>query len=594
MTRQVPTPPGETTAPPCISAPAHPLGSATKVLLSSVFGPYAQDDEYGSRVINPMELYHNQVTRVQGPFSLRMFHRSWGLMLIQANIEAPCTLLDFPTLDRFIQEVRDNHYDVVGISSIVPNLFKVRKMCDVVHQHLPEATIVVGGHIANMPGLDARIDADFIVKGEGVRWFRRYLGEAEDSPIRHPLILSGMGSRTVGHALRDGPGDVAATLIPSVGCPMGCSFCSTSAMFGGKGKFINFYETGDELFDVMRQIAEALCTRSFFVMDENFLLHRERALRLLELMEQHDKAWSLYVFSSANALRSYTMDQLVRLGISWVWMGLEGKDSQYAKLRGIDTHAMVAELQSHGIRVLGSTIIGLEEHTPENIDEVIDHAVRHDADFHQFMLYTPVPGTPLHAELTSRGEMKDEAEYHLSDVHGQLMFSHHHPHIKDGQEGEFILRAFQRDFERNGPSIARIVRTALAGRKRYKNHPDLRVRRRYADEARGMAIASCALMGAVRLYYPKLSAMRAKMSAVLGDLYAEFGLKSRFAAAVGGRYLLRDIRREEERLAGGWTYEPPTCYEKNYRPAGATGSDESGALRCRFVTPSVCTLPTGS
>ncbi|MCK4627220.1 MAG: B12-binding domain-containing radical SAM protein, partial [Phycisphaerae bacterium] len=64
----------------------HPLASRAKVLLSSVFGPYAQDDEYGSRTMNPMELYHNQVTRVQGPFSLRMFHRSWGLMLIQANI----------------------------------------------------------------------------------------------------------------------------------------------------------------------------------------------------------------------------------------------------------------------------------------------------------------------------------------------------------------------------------------------------------------------------------------------------------------------------------------------------------------------------
>ncbi|MCK5558710.1 MAG: hypothetical protein KAJ01_10040, partial [Candidatus Hydrogenedentes bacterium] len=102
--------------------PAHPLGSNARVLLSSVFGPYAQDDEYGSRVINPMELYHNQVTRLQGPFSLRMFHRSWGLMLIQANIQAPCTLLDFPTLDRFLREVRENHYDVVGISAIPPNV----------------------------------------------------------------------------------------------------------------------------------------------------------------------------------------------------------------------------------------------------------------------------------------------------------------------------------------------------------------------------------------------------------------------------------------------------------------------------------------
>jgi len=63
--------------------PTHPKGSAARVLLTSVFGPYARDDEFGSRAINPMELYHNQVTRAQGAFSPRMFHRSWGIMMIQ-------------------------------------------------------------------------------------------------------------------------------------------------------------------------------------------------------------------------------------------------------------------------------------------------------------------------------------------------------------------------------------------------------------------------------------------------------------------------------------------------------------------------------
>ena len=46
---------------------SHPKGARAHVLLSSVFGPYAQDDEFGSRTINPMELYHNQVTKAQGP-----------------------------------------------------------------------------------------------------------------------------------------------------------------------------------------------------------------------------------------------------------------------------------------------------------------------------------------------------------------------------------------------------------------------------------------------------------------------------------------------------------------------------------------------
>ena len=142
---------------------------------------------------------------------------------------------------------------------------------------------------------------------------------------------------------------MAATVIPSVGCPVGCNFCSTSAMFGGKGHSVRFYETGDELFDIMCQLEANLKVQSFFMMDENFLLDRVRALRLLELMERHDKAWALYLFSSASVLRSYSIEQLVRLGLTWVWMGLEGEDSRYTKLHGTDTRALVRQLQSHGI-----------------------------------------------------------------------------------------------------------------------------------------------------------------------------------------------------------------------------------------------------
>lgn len=308
--------------------PVHPLRSRAKVLLTSVFGPYGKDDEHGSRAMNPMELYHNQVTRVQGAFSLRMFHRSWGLMLIQANIQAPCTLLDFPTLDRFVEELRTRQYDVIGISGIIPNKVKVRKMVELVRQYQPNAVVVIGGHIANVPDLKEWAGADYVVRGEGVRWFRAYLGESTDRPIRHPKITSGIGTRNLGITVREKPGDVAATVIPSVGCPMGCNFCSTSAMFGGKGNAIHFYETGDELFDLMCQMEQSMQVQSFFMMDENFLLHRKRALRLLELMEKHGKAWSLDVFSSANVLRSYTIEQLVGLGISWVWMGLEEKNSR--------------------------------------------------------------------------------------------------------------------------------------------------------------------------------------------------------------------------------------------------------------------------
>jgi hypothetical protein len=560
----------------------HPLGTNARVLLTSVFGPYARDDEYGSRAINPMELYHNQVTRVQGVFSLRMFHRSWGLMLIQANLDAPCTLLDFPTLDRFVRELRSVPYDVIGISAILPNIAKVAKMCHLIREHQPHATIVVGGHAANHPRLSERIDADHIVRGEGVGWFRRYLGEDAHQPIRHPLIPSAVEARTLGVRLSQTSGDTAATLIPSVGCPLGCNFCSTSAMFGGKGRFVDFYETGDELFTLMCGIEDAMGVRSFFVMDENFLLHRKRALRLLELMRVHGKAWSLYVFSSANTLRRYTMDEIVGLGISWVWVGLEGKGSAYDKLKGADTRSLVDTLQSHGIRVLGSSIVGLPEHTPQNIDEAIDHAVAHDTEFHQFMLYTPLPGTALHAEHLEQGTLLDDEECPPADTHGQLRFNFHHPHIRDGQETEFLLRAFGRDFDRNGPSILRIARTLLRGWQRHKHHPEARVRERYRRECQGLPTVYAGALWAAQQWFRASPLLARRIAEVRGAIASEFGMVARLAGPVAGAFLLAAMHREARRLRRGTAREPPTFYESNQPHDRA---DKRAPSRCHWISP---------
>ncbi|MFB3827101.1 MAG: radical SAM protein [Bryobacteraceae bacterium] len=539
----------------------HPKGTQARILLTSVFGPYAQDDEFGSRSINPMELYHNQVTREQGAFSLRMFHRSWGIMMIQHNISAPCTVLDFPTREAFRQELLANHYDVIGISSIIVNVGKVREMCRMVRELSPDSVIVVGGHVTAIPGIEEMIDADHTVRGDGISWMRRYLGEDPDAPIRHPEIVSGFDVRTMGIKVPTVEGATAATVIPSVGCPMGCNFCTTSAFFGGKGKYLNFYETGEELYEVMSGLERSLSVKSFFVMDENFLLNRNRAMSLLSCMKKGNKPWALYVFSSANAIRKYTMKELVELGVSWVWMGLESPQSRYAKLQGADTVKLSRELRAHGIKLLGSTIVGLEHHTPENIREEIDFAVSHQTDFHQFMLYTPVPGTPLYQEMTDQGRMLDNVD--LADIHGQHKFNFEHAAISRDDSKRFLDWAFRRDFELNGPSLYRICRTTLAGWKRYKHDPDPRIRARFEWETRTLKSAYGALLWAMERHLRRTNeALSIQIRSLRQEIAREFGLLSGSAARLLGPVLLWTSRREQRRLDAGLTYEPPTIIER--------------------------------
>jgi len=538
----------------------HPKGKHARVLLSSVFGPYAQDDQYGSRSINPMELYHNQVTRAQGAFSLRMFHRSWGLMMIQENISAPSTLLDFPTRKDFERELTSRHYDIVGISSIIVNVGKAREMARLVRTLSPKSTIVLGGHVTAIPGIETMVDADYYVKGEGISWMRRFLGEDPEAPIRHPEIVSGFGHRAFGLKMPHRKGAVAATIIPSVGCPMGCNFCTTSSFFGGKGHFVNFFDTGAELFELMCHMEDKLGVQSFFVMDENFLLQRKRAMELLALMKEHGKSWEFYVFSSANAIRQYTMEELVELGIAWIWLGLESPHSCYTKLNGTNTVELSRKLRAHGIKLLGSTIVGLEHHTPANIQDEIEFAVSHETDFHQFMLYTPVPGTPLYKEMESAGRLLD---VDLADIHGQYKVNFEHEAISRDESKKFLDWAFWRDFERNGPSLFRICRTTLAGWKRYRDYPDARIRERFEREVDTIKKAYGGMLWAMEHKLRKTNAAVSQQIRTLRlELQIEFGVASRIAAAFLGPLLLWTSRREEKRLNKGVTYEPKTIVER--------------------------------
>jgi radical SAM superfamily enzyme YgiQ (UPF0313 family) len=550
------------------SMKCHPKGARARVLLSSVFGPYAQDDEFGSRAINPMELYHNQVTRAQGAFSLRMFHRSWGIMMIQSNISAPCTVLDFPSRATFASELADNDYDVVGISSIIVNVGKVREMCRMVREISPRSTIVVGGHVTAIPGIEKLVDADHIVRGEGIRWMREFLDQDPDAAICHPEIVSGLETRILGVRLPEHKGATAATVIPSVGCPMGCNFCTTSSFFGGKGKFINFFESGDELFELMNRLESSLKVQTFFVMDENFLLHRERAMQLLHRMKRAGKSWGLAVFASANAIRKYTMQELVELGISWLWMGLESPRSQYAKLQGTDSRQLTRDLREHGIRVQGSTIIGLEHHTPGNIEEEVDYAVSHNTDFHQFMLYTPVPGTPLFREMSEQGRMLEGVD--LADIHGQDRFNFRHAALSRDESKRYLDWAFRHDFERNGPSLYRMCRTVLQGWLRYKDSSDARVRERFAREAAKLKTAYNAALWAMEKEFEQVNAsVSGEIRALRHEVEKEFGNTARIAARMGGPFLSWAARREERRLSAGHTYEPPTFLERrNWALAG--------------------------
>jgi radical SAM superfamily enzyme YgiQ (UPF0313 family) len=296
-------------------------------------------------------------------------------------------------------------------------------------------------------------------------------------------------------------------------------------------------------------------------MDENFLLYRRRALELLDLMRAAGKPWSLYVFSSANAVRKYSPRELVELGIEWIWLGLESSTNPYRKLQGVDTLALVATLQAHGIRVLGSTIIGMDHHTPENIDAVIDHAVAHNTVFHQFMLYTPMPGTPLFRDVERSGRLLHDVD--LADIHGQHKFNFHHASISRDQSKAFLDRAFRRDYEVNGPSLFRLMAGMFESWRRHKDDGDARVRARARGEAARLEMGYGAALWAMERYLKESNPdVSARVRELRLRIEREIGGWSRAINRLAGPALLWSARRDARLAPSGRALEPPTIVDR--------------------------------
>ena len=430
--------------------PNHP-----KLLLTSVFGPYAIDDAYGKKE-NLMELFHNQVTREQGIFSYRFNHSSFGLYFLAENIEMPTVVLDFPTLPQFVEELKKG-YDYVGISYVMPNVKKAQKMAALVRQYAPRSKIILGGHGVSVAETEQLIEHDYICRGEGVSFLRNLFGEDASKPIKHPLLHSAHNRRVMGAPLPEGSG----ILIPGVGCANKCRFCATSHFFGN---YIAYLPTGQDVFAVCCAYEDTLGVTDFGVMDENFLKHPQRAMELLACMEKAGRSFTFGIFSSAETITGLpSLDLLVRLGITFIWMGVESKHVIYEKNKGVDFKALVADLRKRGISVMTSAILFLEEHTHENIWEDVDFIIGLNADYIQFMELGPLPGTKLYSDYEAASKLVPLEEMPYEERHGQDRIWFKHPAFTGKESATVLRKAFERDYRTNGASFIRAVQTAMMG-----------------------------------------------------------------------------------------------------------------------------------
>jgi hypothetical protein len=426
----------------------------TRLLLCGVFKPFGVKDDT-TEPLCTMELLNNQVTREQGIHSPRSNNPSFALYLMAENIHVPVTVLDFPSWEEFAKEIDSEVYTHVGISFIGPNVLKAGRMAAYIRSRSPRTKIILGGHGTAIPELRTLVEYDEICHGEGVSWLRKYFREDTNQPIIHPAVPSAINSFIYGAPIMG----KAGIIIPGVGCQNSCRFCATSHKFDRQ--YTPFLRTGRDIFAACRKSEQTIGVDDFGLMDENFCKDPYRARQLLEEMEKHGKAYTFSAFSSAETITGLGTDFLLRLGVNFLWIGVESKANLFEKTKDVNLHNLIANLQEHGITVLASAILFLEHHDKNTIHEDIDWAISLESDLLQFMELGPTPGTRLYQDYEAAGKIV--AGIPWPRKHGQDEIWFHHPHFTLPETAGYLREAFIKKYLTHGPGVLNMAMTAVKG-----------------------------------------------------------------------------------------------------------------------------------
>ncbi|MFH1724384.1 MAG: hypothetical protein ABII00_07160 [Elusimicrobiota bacterium] len=441
-----------------------------RLLLTSVCRPLGP--AYGDGQSVGYELLFGQVTRAQGLFSPRANHVQFSLEYIAQNVDAPTTVLQYPSRRELVRELKKG-YDFIGLAFILATFHRMKEVVALVRKHAPRTKIILGGYGTLAGDEELKPYADHICRGEGVAFMRDLLGEApRPMPYEHPMIVSRLKIFSI-------PAARTGMVFAGLGCPNGCDFCATSHFF--KRRHIRLLPTGKDIYDVLCRYQDTMNVGSFTIIDEDFLLNKKRAMELRRSVLEGGRTFSIFAFASVRAVSQYTPEELLEMGVDGLWIGYEGTRSGYDKQKGVRPSDLFPELTRNGILVLASMIVGFDYQDPDVIADELRGLMRLRPALSQFLIYGPPLGTPLYARMKKerrlRPDIFGDREKFFRNCTG---FTSAITHSKmTYAEIERLQRwCFEQDTRRLGPSIYRASRVWLNGCAHLRRSPRAALRRK--------------------------------------------------------------------------------------------------------------------
>lgn len=315
----------------------------------------------------------------------------------------------------------DDSFDLVAISSFSAQMNEAYVLAD--RFRALGVKVVLGGlHVTVMPE-EAKAHADAVVVGEGELSWLQVLDDAERGELKPFYRADGRSfdladAPMPAYELLDPPAYNRLTVQTSRGCPFRCDFCASSIVLTDTYKV----KPAEKIIAEIRAI-KGIWEKPFIEFaDDNTFANKPFWRDLIGKVAAEKVPW----FTESDISLADDEELMKSMRDSNCKMVLIGLESPRASsLDGLELKAnwkldraekameAVQKIQSHGIRVNGCFILGLDTQGPEVFDEVKAFVKESGLYEVQITFLTPFPKTPLYERLKSEGRILKDGAWEL-------------------------------------------------------------------------------------------------------------------------------------------------------------------------------------
>jgi len=361
---------------------------------------------------NKVETYYSSSPRLRRFFAENkhvpdFFHPNLALLTLAALTpeEMEVTLID----ERVDTLTFEEDFEVVGITMMTAQAPRGYEIADRFRER--GVYVVLGGIHPTVLPKEARTHCYTLIAGEAENTWPQFLEDLKHgSPKKlykdYSVDLS--KSPIPRYELVDTSVFNLLPIQTTRGCPYDCSFCSVTTVFGPRYRVKGVEQIVREL-ETLQSIAG---TRRFVFNDDNTFVNKKRAYEILEAIKPLKVKYFVQTDISI-AEDERLLKLLQESGCKTVFIGFESLVPENLaaiqhsgwKLKRLDSYSeSCKKIQSYGIQILGSFVVGLDHDTKDSLFLMRDFVLANNI-WAQFLFLTPFPGTRLRDDLINEGRL---------------------------------------------------------------------------------------------------------------------------------------------------------------------------------------------